>query len=138
MLILHSSVKIGALTPRLITARKRSWGKVIFSEACVILSTGGECLTRCTTHPPRTRHTPPEQIPPDQTPPPLGSGTHPPGADSPPRDQVHTPLEQTPPGTRYTPPEQSVLGDTVNVRAVRILLECILVRSSIEKVQLSM
>ena len=45
----------------------------------------------------------------------------------PPRDQVH------PPGTRYTPrdqvhpPVQSMLGDTVNAWAVRILLECNLV-----------
>ena len=41
----------------------------------------------------------------------------------------------TPPWTRYTPldqvhPAQSMLGDTVNVRAVRILLECILVQST--------
>ena len=56
---------------------------------------------------------------------------HPPGAD--------TPLEQTPTGAdtppwertplEQTPPHlaQSMLGDTVNARAVRILLECNLV-----------
>ena len=57
-----------------------------------------------------------------------------------PWDQVHprtrytpgpgTPFPQepgTPLGTRYKPPEQCMLGDTGNKRAVRILLECILV-----------
>ena len=50
----------------------------------------------------------------------------------PPQDQVHTPRPDTPPRTRYppgpgTPPqEQYMLGDT-GKRAVRILLECILV-----------
>ena len=51
--------------------------------------------------------TPPDQVSPLGPPPP-----DPPG---------------TPPGTRYTPPEQCMLGDTGNKRAVRILLECILV-----------
>ena len=32
-----------------------------------------------------------------------------------------------PPGSRQTPPEQCLLGDTGNKRAIRILLECILV-----------
>ena len=50
-----------------------------------------------------------------------------------PRDQVHPlgpgapPRTRYPPGTRYTPLEQCMLGDTGNKRAVRILLECILV-----------
>ena len=60
----------------------------------------------------------PDQVhrPPDQVQPP-GPGTHtPPGPGTPPRPG-------NPPGTRYTPPAQSMLGDTVNVRAVRILLE---------------
>ena len=112
------------------------WGKVIFSEVCVILSTawgwgsawpGTSPGTRYTTQPPQSRHTP------------LGPGTHtplplephPPGPGTPHQDQVH-PLEQTPQSRPPVdqippPPEQSVLGDTVNVRAVRILLECILV-----------
>ena len=45
------------------------------------------------------------------------AGIHPPGAD-PPRSRH--PLEQT-------PPPKSMLGDTVNAWAVRILLECNLV-----------
>ena len=81
----------------------------MFLQASVILSTGGEYLTR---YPP-------------------GLGTT--------ADQVHLPPGPgTPPQTRYTPgtryppdqvhpPAQSMLGDTVNARAVRILLECILV-----------
>ena len=50
----------------------------------------------------------------------------------PPQDEAatprtrHPPCNQAPPGTR-NPPEQSMLGDTVNERAVRILLECNLV-----------
>ena len=48
-----------------------------------------------------------------------------------PRDQVHPhgqihPQAGSPPRTRY-PSEQCMLGDTSNKRAVRILLECILV-----------
>ena len=53
--------------------------------------------------------------PPEQTPPP----------------QEQTPWEQTPPRSRHPPgadpPPPSVLGDMVNVRVVRILLECNLV-----------
>ena len=61
--------------------------------------------------PPRTRYTPQTRYPPGTryTPPP-GPGTPPPGPG-------------TPPGNRYTP-LQSMLGDTVNAWAVRILLEC--------------
>ena len=59
-------------------------------------------------HPPRTRYTPWDQVHPP------GPGT-PPGDQVPPRDQVH------PPGS------SACLGDTGNKRAVRILLECILV-----------
>ena len=62
-------------------------------------------------------------IPPpwDQAPPPSPGARHPPGT-------MH-PQDQAPPGTRHppgpgTPPEQSILGDTVNERAVCILLEC--------------
>ena len=54
-------------------------------------------------HPPRTRYTPRDQV-------------HPPGTRYTPRDQVHPPL-------------QSMLGDMVNARAVRILLECNLVHT---------
>ena len=70
----------------------------MFSQACVILFTGGGvCLSSCWDTPP-DQAPPPEQTPPDQ---------------APPREQ--------------TPLAQSMLGDTVNARAVRILLECNLV-----------
>ena len=66
---------------------QRSWGKVIFSQASVILSIGGV----------------PGQV-------------HPPGPGTP------------PPRTRCTSPwKQCMPGDTGNKRAVRILLEYILV-----------
>ena len=70
---------------------QRSWGKVMFLQASVILLTGGS-LPQCM----------------------LGYHTSP------------------PPGSRHPPtadplPAQSMLGDTVNARAVCILLECKLV-----------
>ena len=112
-----------------ITARKRSLGQGnIFRSVCEeFCPRGGVCLSACwdTTPPPRPG-TPQNQAPLDQEPPqeqtppgpaPLGPGTplleqtpHPPGVDT------HPP-----------PPERSMLGDTVNERAVRILLECNLV-----------
>ena len=61
---------------------------------------------------PQTMHLPP---PLDQVPP-LGADT--PRAD--------TPHRETPP-----PPAQSMLGDTVNAQAVRILLECNLVECAL-------
>ena len=110
---------------------QRSWGKVIFSQASVILLTGGGCLLRgvlCVvsqhalrqtppgTDTPGSRHPQDQTLPPDQTPP----GTKhppPPGPDTP-----HSSPDQTP-----SPLEQSMLRDTVNLQAVRILLECNLV-----------
>ena len=80
---------------------QRSWGKVMFSQACVILFTGG---VSASVH--------------AGIPPPLGADT----------SRADTPWEQTPP-REQTPP--SMLGDTVNTRAVRILLECNLVLSDI-------
>ena len=78
----------------------------MFSQACVILFTGG-CLSQCMLG----CHTPPwEQTPPGTRY--THQSRHPLGAD--PLDQVQ-------------PPMQSMLGDTVNARAVRILLECNLV-----------
>ena len=103
-----------------------SWGKVIFSQASVILSTGG--ITWAYTPPgpgtpPGTRYTPWHQVhpwhqehpldqvhPPDQVHPqtrypartrytPLGPGT-PPGPGIPPRPG-------TPPRTRYPPPSSA-------------------------------
>ena len=41
-------------------------------------------------------------------------------------DTIPCPQEQTPPQSRH-PPLQSMVGDTVNAQAVRILLECNLV-----------
>ena len=109
------------------------WGKVIFSVACVKNSVHRRGLTQCMLgyHPPRTRppgsrpvprsrspwvQTPPRSTPPwEQTPP---QSRHPLGAD--------TPWSRHPP-SRHPPPEQCMLGDTVNKRAVCILLECNLV-----------
>ena len=96
------------------TARKRSLGQGnIFIGVCQeFCSQGGEYLSRCPLReqappfpgpgsPPGTRYTSPwSRHPPEQTP----------------RDQVHPFLAQ------------SMLGDTVNARAVRILLECNLVQ----------
>ena len=75
----------------------------------------GVCLSACwDTTPPL------EADPPDQTPPYLL------GAESPWEQTLQT--RHTPsPGSR-PPWEECMLGDTVNERAVRILLECILVR----------
>ena len=132
---------------------QRSWGKVMFLQASVILLMGGVsvCLPQC-----MLGYTPPEQTPPEWTPPwskhPLGADTPPrsrhppweqtPTADTPweqtPQEQIppgskytppgsRHPPQQTPPGSRHLPPEQSMLEDTVNARAVRILLECNLV-----------
>ena len=104
--------------------------------------------------PPWTRY-PRDQVHPPWTRYPPGPGTPPQGPGTPPWDQVHpprtryppgtryTPLDQvhprqtryTPPRTRYTPPDQVPprdQGDTVYARAVRILLECILVESVFE------
>ena len=71
---------------------QRSWGKVMFSQACVILFTGG-CLPQCMLG----YHTPPRS-------------RHPPGADTPQSRHTawsrHPPQEQTPPG-EHTPPEQT-------------------------------
>ena len=69
-----------------------------------------------------------------------GPGSPGPGTPLPP-DHVHPRDQVHPPGTRYTPqnqvqtpphphpPAQSMLGDTVISRAVRILLECNLVEN---------
>ena len=111
----HPTVMLSCYRPQ------RSWGKVMFSQACVILFTEG-CLPQCMLG----YHTPPW----DQAPP--GTDTprtrHPrPGT---PREQTPH-LDQAPPGAgtpqQQTPPVQSMLRDMVNTRVVRILLECNLV-----------
>ena len=99
----------------------------VFTGVCHSVNGGGEFLTRYTPPgpgtPPWTRYTPQTRY-------------TPPGPGTPPWGQVHPPGARytLPPGTRYTPrtrytPPQSMLGDTVNARAVHILLECNLVTS---------
>ena len=83
------------------------WGKVIFSVACVKNSVHegwGVCLSAC-------------WDPPREKTPSLGPST---------------PGSRHPPGNRH-PPAQCMLGDTVNKRAVCILLECNLVFNSIHQ-----
>ena len=70
---------------------------------------------------PLNRHAP-EQTSPGQT---LPVGRHPPWADT--SLGRHTPPEQTHSSLGRHPPLRSACLDTVNKRAVRILLECILV-----------
>ena len=108
------------------------WGKVIFSVACVKNSVhmGGLPQYMLGYHP-----TPPlqDQAPPGHRHPPRsrphpGAGTpgtrHPPRADTLPG--ADTPQSRHPLGPG-TPLAQCMLGDTVNKRAVCILLECNLV-----------
>ena len=85
-------------------------------------------------HPPWSRYTPLGPGTPTHNPP--TPSRHTPGPGTPPwdqvhpRDQVHPQNQVQPPRTRYTPhPVHSMLEDTVNTRAVRILLDCILVYS---------
>ena len=94
---------------------QRSWGKVMFLQASVILLTGGgvSASVHAGIPPgadtPLGADTPWEQTLQEQTPP---GSRHPPGADTP--QSRHTPLH-------------SILGDTVNARPMRIPLECNLV-----------
>ena len=74
----------------------------VFTGICDSVNRGGVCLSACWDTPLHSR---------------------PPGADSP--QEQTPPPEQPPPGAG--PPLQSMLGDTVNARTVRILLECNLV-----------
>ena len=109
----------------------------MFLHVSVILSTGGGvCLSLSAcwdTDPPGAD--PPWSRPPlEQTPPgadpsrsrPPRPGTPPMGADTPPPGPG-TPPQQTPPRADTLLPGQCMLGDTVNKRAVCILLECNLV-----------
>ena len=72
---------------------QRSWGKVMFSQACVILFTGG-CLPQCmlgyytplgNRHPPQSRHSPQSRHPPSRADTPLPCCRHP-QEQTPPRD----------------------------------------------------
>ena len=82
-----------------------AWGKVMFSHLSVILFMGGVYPIACW-------NTPPNRTTPRRTPP---LGRHPPSR--------HPPGQTTP----FSP--TCILQDTVNKRAVRILLDCILVVS---------
>ena len=115
-----SSILIGG---NIFTARKQSLEQGnIFSSVCQeFCSRGGEYLG---TYPPGQVHpTSPGRYTPWAGTPPLGRYT--------PR-QVHRPSRYTPLQVA-PPPEQCMLGDTGNKRAVRILLECILVYHSFVK-----
>ena len=101
---------------------QRSWAKVMFLQASMILSKGGVYLSACWDTPPEQTHR--EQTPPGADPP---GSRHSPGADTPPGadtsleadplgadtqpppPRTDPPLEQTYPPTRsrYTPPEQT-------------------------------
>ena len=98
---------------------QRSWAKVMFLQASVILLTGGGvCLSACWDTTPWEQTSPWEQTP---------LGPNPPEQTSPPEQTP--PPRSNPPWSR--PPPGSRLRDTVNERPVRILLECILVRISV-------
>ena len=95
------------------TARNSSYGKVMFSQACVKNSVHKREHMRGT-------HAPPP-CPGTHT---LDTHTCPPGHTCPPR-------ARTPPGHACPPGHarpQRILRDAVNEQAVRILLECILVK----------
>ena len=81
---------------------QRSWGKVIFSQASVILFTGRVCLSACWDTTPRTG------TPGDQAGTPLGPGRHPSGTRQAPPDQA-SPRPSTPPKDQSgTPPTRQV------------------------------
>ena len=131
------------------------FAKVMFYTclSVIMFTGGGEYLGRYTGtyplgpgKPPGTRYTPWDQVYPPEPGTPLGPGTPPgteytppPGPGTLPLDQVHPPGPGTPPPPPPwdqvhppgpgTPPKQCMLGDTGNKRAVRILLECILVHN---------
>ena len=143
----------------IITTRKRSLGQGnIFRSVCQEFCPWGEYLGRYTprdqvqpspwdqvhppeqVNPPDTRYTPWDQVHPPRpgTPPrtrytpqdqvhPLDQ-VHPPDQVHP-QDQVHPLGPGTSPQAGTSPQVQCMLGDTGNKRAVRILLECILVET---------
>ena len=103
---------------------QRSWGKVMFSQACVILFTGG-CLPQCMlvchtpletdtpreqTPLPREAKTPPEANTPRKQTPPRGTHSprsrHPPGADTPLLGGRHPPSRSRHPYQKHTPPSR--------------------------------
>ena len=111
----HFKIKFDQFTPGYLTPATKLGQGYVFTGVCDSVHRGG--AWSATVHAgippppleqtPRSRQTPPWSRPPEQTPSP-GKQTSPQGADTP-------------------PPPKSMLGDTVNARAVRILLECNLV-----------
>ena len=99
---------------------------------------GGGCLPHCMLgYPPpppgRGRHPPQDQrqIPPHHR------EADPPGPEAdipPPRTRCSPPPKSRPPNPEVDPPPQCMLGDTGKKRAVRILLECILVQFILRKI----
>ena len=89
---------------------QRSWAKVMFLQASVILLTGG-CLSQCMlgyTPPPRADSMPRSRHPPKQTPPwSRAPQEQPPGADTPPHPGADTPQSRHPPPRSRHPPEQT-------------------------------
>ena len=78
---------------------QRSWAKIMFLQASVILSTKGVCLSACWDTPPQEQTPLQEQTPQEQTPP-RAETTH----------SRHSPLEQTPPLGADPPWEQTPSG----------------------------
>ena len=112
-----------------ITARKRSLRRLCFYRCLsfILFTGGGVGIPACngpTVYkqvPPRTRYTPTgtRQVHPPRT-------RYTPGTTPLLWDQVHPP-GTTPPRPGTPPPRRSRVRHTVNARALRILLECILV-----------
>ena len=120
----------------------------VFTRVCDSVHSGGgvlpQCMLEC--HSPGSR--PPEQTPPpeadtpwEQTPP---RSRHPP--EQTPRSRHLPPRADTPPGSRHpsppspgadNPPSESRLQHTVNEWPARILLECILVKLSFNRKNLT-
>ena len=95
--ILVSNTKVGRFKPFYCYYRlQRSWAKVMFLQASVILLTGG-CLPQCMLGytPPRSRHPPGADTPQEQTPP----------KQTPPEEQTHPPSRH--PSGEDTPPKQT-------------------------------
>ena len=101
-------LKIGSF--RLNYRPQRSWAKVMFLQASVILSTGGVCLSAWwdarppppgTRHPPGSRH-PPGPDPPDQTPPRPGTPRSRPPTRAPPPGKQTPAYSQCAAGTHPT------------------------------------
>ena len=120
--------KISAGRIRVITGRNEVAAKVMFLQLCVILFTGGggslAGRTPWAGRPPLARRPPSRH-----NPPPTGRTPwtrRPPWQGDPP-SRKNPPRRENPSG-KETPPGRETPRHTVNVRSVRILLECILVQ----------